>query len=394
MSVERLAKVTGFWVQQIGAFVVLLVAGHLLIGAAIAVRDVLSGHDPTIDARYRAPIYADDPDREAYWREFIRAWEGEFEPYTHWRRKAFSGRFINIDEDGVRRTPKSPLPGARKVFVFGGSTIWGTGVADADTIPALLQRRLGPRYDVTNYGESAYVSAQGLNVLLELLSKGARPNIVIFYDGVNDGYAGVYSPAIPRDPESVRQAFLKMEAKSDWSSLRALYENSNYRPLVARTQELLGLSPSTDDWDRQVAGKIDANTGRTLDAYEAVVRQVRALGRDYGFESYFFWQPNLFGGEHRYRNGFERRVLENSSPTLVASQQAVYQAAKARLSDREPERVYFLGDAFASVEGPLYIDWHHVGVAGNTIIADRMHAALTARPPAEGPPGGVKRRPS
>lgn len=37
-----------------------------------------------------------------------------------------------------------------------------------------------------NYGENAYVSTQGLIHLILLLESGDVPDMVIFYDGVND----------------------------------------------------------------------------------------------------------------------------------------------------------------------------------------------------------------
>lgn len=374
---ERPARAVGFWVQQIGAFVVLLVLGHYLIGGAIGLKRLTLRDDPALDARVHAPASDELEDKNAYWREFVRAWDGEFEPYTHWRRKAFAGGYINIDEDGIRFTPKQPSPGAKKVFVFGGSTTWGTGVADADTIPALLQKRLGRGYNVTNYGESSYVAAQELNVLLELLARGERPDIVIFYDGVNDGYAGAYSPAVPRDPESIRVEFNQMRAAQDWSGIRALYEKSNYVRLVRATQGGPGRSASSKSWDAAVSPKIRANAADTVILYEAHIRQVKALAAEYGFKAYFFWQPNLFAGNRAHSDDYEVKIVRESSPVLIESQKAVYDAAKGRLFGREAEGIYFLADAFDAVEAPLYYDWHHVGARGNAIIAENMSRALT-----------------
>jgi len=382
---KRPARVVGFWVQQIGAFAVLLVLGHYLIGAAIGLKRLAVREDPAFDARVHAPVSDELENKTAYWREFVRAWGGEFEPYTHWRRKAFAGDYINIDEDGVRFTPKQPKPGAKKVFVFGGSTTWGTGVADADTIPAMLQKRLGRGYDVTNYGESSYVAAQELNVLLERLARGERPDVVIFYDGVNDSYAGVYSPAIPRDPESVRVEFDQMQDSLKWSGVRTLYEKSNYARLVKAAQCGLGRSASSKAWDAAVSPKIRANAAETVILYEAHIRQVEALAAEYGFKAYFFWQPNLLAGGRAPFDDYEERIVAESSPALIESQKAVYDAAKSRLFGREAEGIYFLGDAFNAVDAPLYYDWHHVGARGNAVIAEIMGRALTNQSEADAP---------
>lgn len=374
---DRLGKRAGFVLQQIAVVILLLLIGDMAIGAAFALKDkVAIGPYAAIDQRYRAPIYKDDPDNIAYWKEFVANWGEAFAPYYHWRRKEFHGRFINIDADGVRATPKPPLaPNAKKIFVFGGSTTWGTGAKDGETYPALLQAALGGRYDVTNYGETAYVSTQEVIYLMKLLADGKVPDIVIFYDGVNDGYAGVYSPAVPRDPHGMRAFFDKVEQEKTWSGLHFLIAKSNYAKLAAK---LTGdaASAATKEWDKKVEPKIAENAAKTLDDYEANIRQVRALGAAYGFKSYFFWQPHLLSGTRAASVPFETRIIERQSPVMVESQRALYELAKKRLSGREDENIYFLGNIFDDFDGPLYIDWHHVGVGGNRVIADEMKKAL------------------
>ena len=362
---EKFFGYIGIFCQIVGATIVLFVLGHFLLGAAALVHNFLvSGEISKVDARYKSPVYDHDPDRIAYWTEFEQAWGGHFEPYVHFRRDEFHGKFINTEADGTRRTVKGhPAADSKKVFMFGGSTLWGTGVADDKTIPSIVQALLGDGYDVYNFGDSAYVSTQELNVLLQLLAQGNIPDIVIFYDGVNDGYAGAYSPAIPRDPHNLR---LRDGPKKPLV-LEIIYR-SNYRKLL----EMLMRKWKFAAWDEKVAPSIPANSAGTIDAYEAHIRQVTALAREYGFQAYFFWQPNLFSLSRTVEIPFERGVITSSSPTLVASQQAVYQAARERLSGREDENIFFLGNIFDETDEPVYIDWHHLGANGNEIIAREM----------------------
>ena len=72
-----------------------------------------------------------------------------------------------------------------KVFTFGASEMWGTGSPNWGTIPAHLQKgleklRQGP-VCVTNFAESAYVSMQGVMMLLMQLRSGNVPDVVLFY---------------------------------------------------------------------------------------------------------------------------------------------------------------------------------------------------------------------
>lgn len=374
--IQRSFSVIGGLVKVATGTLVLLVLGHYAIGG---VQWVLGGKAPAIDRRVDSPVYAGFPERAEFWIEHVRASEARFEPYYHWRRNGFAGRYTNVSPEGVRTTarPTPVEPGAGKVFVFGGSTIWGTGSPDDKTIPSLLQSMLGGRYDVYNFGETAYVSAQELNYLLYQLARGNRPDVVIFYDGVNDGYAGAYSPAVPRDPQNLREEERQRRLeKRPLDVLRGLLRASNYGRLIDYVRGMAGTEgPSYQEWDAQVSPSIQKNSEEVIRLYEEHIRQVRALAREYGFKAFFFWQPNLFSLS-RNTNSYERTLIESASPILVESQQAVYQVAKRRLSNREGEGIFFLGNVFDSTDDPIYIDWMHVGPNGNERIAREIFQRL------------------
>src|SRR5207237_3377960 len=80
-------------------------------------------------------------------------------------------------------------PNAIRIFFLGGSTTWGSGVRDDYTIPSFVARLAEDRgwpVQVSNYGESAYSSFQETVLLSELVATGNVPDVVVFYDGVND----------------------------------------------------------------------------------------------------------------------------------------------------------------------------------------------------------------
>jgi len=79
--------------------------------------------------------------------------------------------------------------------LFGGSTTWGVGARDPFTIPAEPSRALSEvepelRVHVLKFGEKGYVSTQSLLALLLELREGRAPDLAVFYDGVNDVFAG------------------------------------------------------------------------------------------------------------------------------------------------------------------------------------------------------------
>ncbi len=81
--------------------------------------------------------YEPDPGDDQNWvpeyiRELTVVLENEWRPFVYWRTKPYRGKYVNIDEAGVRRIwhgTSSPVPGQLKVFMFGGSTLWGSVLA-------------------------------------------------------------------------------------------------------------------------------------------------------------------------------------------------------------------------------------------------------------------------
>ena len=62
--------------------------------------------------------------------------------------------------------------------------MWGDGANDAGTIPSQFASLTGIFSE--NFAERGYTAHQSLIQLMQLLQKGHRPALVIFYDGVNE----------------------------------------------------------------------------------------------------------------------------------------------------------------------------------------------------------------
>ncbi|MDO8794265.1 MAG: hypothetical protein Q7J25_06570 [Vicinamibacterales bacterium] len=109
------------------------------------------------------------------------------EPWTGFRERARTSRFVNVDASGLRMNRAGESPLARldgAIWVFGGSTTFGYGVADTETIPAQLEQLLGR--PVVNFGRADYYSAQENVLLQQFLGAGFRPSDVWFLDGINE----------------------------------------------------------------------------------------------------------------------------------------------------------------------------------------------------------------
>jgi hypothetical protein len=125
-------------------------------------------------------------------------WDREFgfEDFTQLRERPFTGKYVNVSAEGYRLSaeqgPWPPDPKNFNVFLFGGSTLFGLGVADGDTVPSYLQRALGAhskrRVCAYNFAVKTFYSTQERLRFERLVFEGHVPDVAVFVDGWNDGY--------------------------------------------------------------------------------------------------------------------------------------------------------------------------------------------------------------
>jgi hypothetical protein len=122
-----------------------------------------------------------------------------YSSFTGFKERSRKGEFVSVSPQGFRygSDPHQDVraPGSRKVCLFGGSTMFGYGVDDRNTIAAHLQTLLNAhrpdaRYSVFNFGRAAYYSAQESALFQELVRDGVRCDMALFLDGVNEHRLG------------------------------------------------------------------------------------------------------------------------------------------------------------------------------------------------------------
>jgi len=121
----------------------------------------------------------------------------QYEPWVGFRETPRDGRYINVSPEGFRRTTASPDNPRHWIFLLGGSTTFGYGVTDDQTIASYLQARLtqtygGNTFGVRNFGRAYYYSSQEYVLLWRLLEQGLKPSVVIFIDGDNEPQTSPY----------------------------------------------------------------------------------------------------------------------------------------------------------------------------------------------------------
>ena len=336
-----------------------------------ALRKVLPGGtaEPAIDPEVRRPskqqadAYEGSDWPRQYFRELDIAGRMRWESYTYWSRAPFEGQYINIDERGRRRT-WNPVAGddGRSVWVFGGSTVWGIGTRDDHTLPSELSRLLadeGFPVRVTNFGESGFVGTQEVLTLLLELQRGARPDVVVFYDGVNDVYAALLEgvAGIPMNEVNRRREF---GLGQDWGTL--------FRASVHRLEGLRRLAAILRGRPAPVRSVTLA--ADVVSHYESNARSVRALAEAYDFDVLFFWQPTVF--TKRRVTDFERRTRDSRMRVHRDLQLEANRLIEG--SEQLGSASYFvnLTHALDGVEEPIYIDFCHLSEQGNRLAAQAL----------------------
>ena len=323
------------------------------------------------DVRAKAEAYRNVSWGDDYFMEFNESFDARWEPYEYWRRKVYNGKFITIDTNGLRVTPNSGhgTERAARIFMFGGSTMWGTGARNSFTIPALLATELisrGMRVDVVNFGESGLVTTQEVIILLRQLQKGDVPDLVVYYDGINDTYSA-YQQGVAGLPQNESNRVLEFNLTKRMPDLRrmAVKDAFDQLAIVRLTKRILSIerTESKPEYNARVAEE-------AVNVYLKNMELVQALARSYGFKCYFFWQPTLFGKSKR--SDYEKAEYE-SQQHLEKFFYETYRVLREKTTPTRGDKTFQnLSDIFLHEDEPVYIDWMHLSEKGNAIIAHEM----------------------
>jgi lysophospholipase L1-like esterase len=351
----------------VGITLLWLTALEIAARVAFAARDVwrTSGNARLSEWSLGADVYRDQAWAAEYWREENITSQHTFanwHSYVYWRRKPYAGKYINIDGNGLRKTwnaTATPAPTQVKIFMFGGSAMWGTGARDEFTIPSYLSKKLHERgvdVWVTNFGEGGYVSTQEVIALILELQKGNVPDVVIFYDGVNDVFSAFQQgvAGLPQNEYHRVESFNQLNWRTQVIEKLALYRAA--RGLVTAVRG----KPQPKDEARLIEA--------VLDVYFNNRQMVDALAKQYGFTTRFYWQPVLY--TKPALSAWEKQEANRYGEADFV--QRAYRAFAERLQTIKPDNVYNLSNAFDSETGTVFIDTWHVSEAGNARIADLM----------------------
>jgi hypothetical protein len=304
-----------------------------------------------------------------------------YEPFTAFKDGAFHSRFINIDPAGFRvikdQPPWPPRPEAFKVFVFGGSTAFGFGVADDESIPSYLQecaRSSDPSRPIAvyNFGRNGYFSSQERILFQQVLAAGLVPQVAVFIDGLNEFWR---ADGVPLGTDKFRRF---MEGKSGPSPLEKL-------PMV-QTWHWLSARWAKPQPHKSVDYSDPAHLQAILAGWLANKRMIELVASGFGVRPIFVWQP-----VPAYKYDLRYHFLYRSGAEQGSSNRKLWQAGYSSMENMRSQgklgaNVLWLADMQQDKHENLYVDHWHYTAPFSREIAGKICAALSdtgANPPAK-----------
>jgi hypothetical protein len=356
---------------------VTILVALLIFGEAICYLDLK--YTAAVEIPHPSSIYQGQSWASVYWRELKEMTDHlQYQSYVIWRRAPFAGQTINVDASGIRKTYYSSCDaGSYNIWIFGNSSLWGTGVPDWDTIPSLLAKRYqdaGHKVCMKNFGEKAWVSTQELiQLTLALKQATQKPDLVIFYDGVMDSYLP-YQSNIPDAHFNFAQTKEEFQSLGNHgASLEYLKRTNTYRTLMELRSTLVEGGADIDH-AHFTAEELNSMAEITYNNYLKNIRLVDLLAQGFGFRCAFFWQPTLLAG-HKPLTAEEIR-LRKAELSNHPGGDAVFQATYNLFEHYQNENFFDLANIFDKDPDERFLDFSHIGPTGNQIVADKMFAVL------------------
>lgn len=283
-----------------------------------------------------------------------------FEPFTQFKESPYHGRYVNVTDTGFRVTKNQGLwPPDQKhfnVFLFGGSTTFGYGVPDDQTIASYLQDHLSKTLrnqavSVYNFGRGGYYSTQERILFEKLIGAGFIPNAAIFIDGVNDFQSYDDRPTYSDTLAKVQSGFISRMRFMTGDVIREI-------PLVRFVSRFGKQYPD--------AVKIDPDPSAIRQVLERYIRNKRlteAVAAGYAIQPVFVWQPApTYHYDLRYDLmgdvDFGNKIITKYAYPMMA-----------KIKESLGNDFLWCADLQTSLKEPLYVDRYHYSAKMSNLLA-------------------------
>ena len=267
-----------------------------------------------------------------------------YAPFVQFQARPVQRQHVNISKAGFRANG-SPLawpPDTNhlNIFIFGGSTTFGYGLPDDETLVHFLERALNrnPRSTLIscyNFGCGYYFSTQERLHLELLLQQNHVPDVAVFIDGLNEFS---HADGAPQLTESLHNFVTP--------------DSPYVSPHLVTNKASLELA-----------------INRVLDSYAGSLRIINALAQAFDFEALFIGQPVPF-----FEFGPTAEAYPFGDPPMhfLACAHG-YPEFRRRADNGEfGNRFVWMGDTFVAANQPVYCEAVHYSAAGSRMLGERI----------------------
>ena len=291
--------------------------------------------------------------------EFYGSWANAIKSNSSNHLPDFAGEYLNI-ESGLRKTIGHSQEASKKLFLFGGSTVFCGEVRDDLTICSQIQalvNQLQIPMNVINFGRSGSTIS---NRLLYLRGSDiSEDDIAVFWFGVNElGWKYLEGKtAIPLWASLLRLGSQVIERLSRYSAM-LIWFSKYFDSLIL--QPLFCLHAARE----------------TIKSLEGIEK----LAAIKGFRTLIILQPNILTKSNL--SSREKVIFEFFSQKKRGKiTKKLFRINYPRFARAlKPYSGYSATDLFDNVETEVYVDWVHLNSDGNEIVARQILKLLQEDP--------------
>ena len=359
-----------FLINALILFIFIFLPGLLLLGVESGKSLIYSIFRKPIDPRADSPLFETREYAHELFLE-VEKLDMKYKSFIGWRPQPIKMKFTNIsDKYNNRKSVGEKLE--KSTWFFGGSTTWGFGTPDWETIPSLYHIQTGEK--VFNFGEQGWVSRQSLNQLISAIADGNKPSKVIFYSGVNDMSVGC-DIEINNFPYHARERQISQKLERINFKNKAI--NFITRPYLKVVNKLYFKRDLTVPSSQHSCHK-NKNRGEMV-ANHLVNNWYLAylISNSNNSKFYAVLQPNVITSNSQNQNFNHVKNIKNSFPTYELEVNTVYPLIVEKANSFCKKDLNFCnsfidGRAWISSRDEVFIDTNHLIKKGNQIVVENL----------------------
>ena len=306
----------------------------------------------------------------------------KYEPFIEFKEQPRSGKFVSVSQKGNRCNKNDipncdgPLGGKNEIWIFGGSTTFGYGVKNNETIPAYLENFYEGKKKVINFGSGYYYSNQERILFQKLLQNYESPYAAVFIDGVNDfGYFWNFNETAYT--ETIRSALEKNNKSKnkfiEWVKKRFVRLNI-YRLIDEKffKEERLEKNNKKNLTDKKVVRSIDIlkSIGILKKNHEINV----AVGNFYKIKIVNVLQPSPIHDFSYKNSNIPKQYLPKEDDEYSSNVKLGYEILKNKNIFEDTN--FFLDLNDLEINKAMYVDGYHYTPIFNKMIANQIYNYL------------------